>query len=89
VLGRKIEQAMLAQTVAAAEAHGVRRLVGLYVPTAKNGMVEAHYEQLGFQRVSRDNDGRTVWLLNIADYVRPDLPMLFEEPVYSGATETS
>jgi FkbH-like protein len=48
VLGRQVEPASLALIAAEARRLGARRLIGEYVPTAKNGMVKDHYEKLGF-----------------------------------------
>jgi FkbH-like protein len=53
VLGRKVEEAIMADIVARARALGVRRLVGEYCPTAKNGLVRELYPRLGFQEIGR------------------------------------
>jgi FkbH-like protein len=47
-LGRKMEKYMFARLVEAAAARGVRKLIGIYVPAAKNALVARHYEQMGF-----------------------------------------
>jgi predicted enzyme involved in methoxymalonyl-ACP biosynthesis len=39
---------MFARLVEAAAARGVRKLIGIYVPAAKNALVARHYEQMGF-----------------------------------------
>jgi len=74
VLGRQVEQAMLAQVATEAKARNVQRLVGTYIPTAKNGMVADHYKKLGFSEAG-GADGRTVWQLDVTEYVTPKLPM--------------
>lgn len=76
VLGRRVEEAVLAAVVRAARAEGVGRLVGEYIPTAKNRMVSGHYKKLGFEQTS-DTDGHTTWVLDLATYVEPVLPMTF------------
>ncbi len=48
VLGRQVEAATLNLIAAQARLLGARRLVGEYVPSAKNAMVRDHYEKLGF-----------------------------------------
>lgn len=48
VLGRGVERLVLNKLVEAACSDGVSRIVGEYLPTAKNGMVAGHYEALGF-----------------------------------------
>jgi FkbH-like protein len=84
VLGRKVEQAIFAKMAAEAGARGIRRLVGLYLPTAKNGMVAEHYEKLGFRHVSGENGGQTVWEMSLAEYSPPVLPMRFEDQFSGG-----
>lgn len=69
VLGRKIEDALLQHLVAAARRDGATTLVGEYIPTPKNKMVEDHYAKLGFVR-----DGNT-WRLDIGAYTAKDLPL--------------
>jgi FkbH-like protein len=57
VLGRQVERATLDLAVAQARALGASRLVGVYVPTARNGMVRDHYGNLGFHVNAADPDG--------------------------------
>jgi len=74
VLGRRVEEVVLAHIVDAAKSAGVERLIGHYIPTDRNGIVEDHYAKLGFKREESDDRDCTVWALNIADYTAPDLP---------------
>jgi FkbH-like protein len=53
VLGRKVEEAILADIAARARRLGARRLVGEYVPTAKNALVCDLYPRLGFSEIDR------------------------------------
>ncbi len=69
VLKRGMEVAMLDAVVERARAAGAQRLVGTYIPTKKNGMVSGHYQTLGFSRVSNEDDGTTMWSLDVARYV--------------------
>jgi len=78
VLGRRVEEAVLAEAAAAARAAGAKRLVGDYLPTPKNGLVEKHYEKLGFTLAGTLEGGGTRWVLDLADYQAPDLPMVIE-----------
>ena len=66
VLGRKVEQAVLAELIAVARQRGIRRLVGTYRPTERNRLVEDHYAKLGFARRGDRADGTTVWTLEAA-----------------------
>src|SRR5206468_3631711 len=78
VLGRRVEEAVLAEVAAAAKAAGAQRLVGRYVPTARNRLVADHYARLGFSRLGEAADGTTTWALDLAAYRPPDLPIRVE-----------
>ena len=72
VLGRQVEEATLNLLVTRARELGVRRLVGFYFPTRKNGMVEDHYSRLGFTRTSGKEEPNSSWVLPIAEYTPRD-----------------
>lgn len=61
VLMRGMEGFTLNCVNEAAAGRGARRLVGQFIPTAKNGMVRQHYEKLGFARVAEGADGSSTW----------------------------
>jgi len=63
VLGRRVEQMVLREIIAHARAMGVRRLIGVYRPTERNGMVREHYAKLGFLPAGEDASGETTWQL--------------------------
>ena len=69
VLGRQVEPTTLNLVAAAAKRLGARRLVGEYMPTAKNGMVKEHYPKLGFAPLDRSRDGRARYALDLAGFV--------------------
>ena len=50
-LGRQMERFMFDRLVEAAAERRVGRIVGVYRPTAKNGLVKELYDQMGFRRV--------------------------------------
>jgi FkbH-like protein len=56
VLGRKVEEAILADVAARARGLGAKRLIGEYCPTAKNALVRELYPRLGFQEIERSRD---------------------------------
>lgn len=68
VLCRGVEQLVLNAIVAKARKFGIKRVVGEYLPTPKNGMVKDHYSKLGF---TAEQGGR--WAMETARYV--DLPV--------------
>ena len=61
VLKRDMEFAMMDALVHACQARGVKKIVGHYYPTAKNGMVREFYGVQGFTKVSEDDKGNTDW----------------------------
>ncbi|MBB5440359.1 FkbH-like protein [Pedobacter sp. AK017] len=52
VLKRGMENFTLNTIVGYAKDNGFKRIVGEYLPTAKNQMVEAHYPKLGFNKLA-------------------------------------
>ncbi len=54
VFGRKVEDAIFADIAAHARDLGARRLIGEYLPTAKNALVRELYPRLGFTEIGRD-----------------------------------
>jgi FkbH-like protein len=75
VLGRRVEELVLATVAEAAQSAGAKRLKGTYIPTNKNGLVLEHFSKLGFTRTGEFPDGATTWALDLTDYVAPELPM--------------
>ena len=70
VLGRRVEEAVLAALAEAARAEGAEALLGRYIASGRNGMVEDHYARLGFTAAGKD-----LWRLELAGWMAPDLPM--------------
>jgi FkbH-like protein len=68
VLGRQVEQATLSIIVAEATRLGIDRLVGEYIPTPKNSMVQRHYPNLGFSIDRETADGGNTSVLSISQY---------------------
>ncbi len=75
VLGRKVEEACLQVLVASCKELGAERLIGLYRPTEKNGMVREMYPTLGFTLLSETEDGQTRWELELPEFMGSDVPM--------------
>ena len=78
VLGRKVEQMMLREIVLRARDAGIERIIGRYIPTAKNGLVKDHYGKLGFSQIGEE-DGATVWGLPV-DTEIAEVPMRVVHP---------
>ena len=65
VLKRGVEQLLLNNLAEAARARGLARIVGEYIPTAKNVLVKNHYRDLGFTETGSDDGGSTAWELKL------------------------
>ena len=68
VLKRGMEDAVMDTLVEDARKRGVTTVYGYYYPTAKNGMVREFYASFGFEKVSEEENGSTVWKLDAASY---------------------
>ena len=68
VLKRDMEFAMMDMLVKKAESQGIKTIKGYYYPTAKNGMVKEFYSLHGFEKISEDQEGNTVWKIDIENY---------------------
>jgi FkbH-like protein len=75
VLGRRVEELVLATVAQAAKNAGAKRLIGTYLPTKKNSLVAEHFAKLGFAKLSDLPDGGTTWTLDLDSYTAPELPM--------------
>lgn len=72
VLKRTMELAMFDALCEAARARGVKALVGRYLRTAKNAMVQDLYPELGFTLVERAADGASsTWRLELSEVSAP------------------
>jgi FkbH-like protein len=78
VLGRQVEPTTLNLIAALAKSLGARRLIGQYIPTAKNGMVRDHYAKLGFCAVGGD-DGTACHALDLAEFTPRETFVEIEE----------
>jgi FkbH-like protein len=65
VLGRKVELAVLQELITEARARRIRRLIGSYLPTERNKLVEDHYAKLGFTRRGAPHAGASMWELDV------------------------
>ena len=78
VLVRGVEQYLMNVVFDEARRRGCRRVVGEYVPTAKNGMVRDFFEKFGFEKIGQQENGQTAWALDVSNY-RP--ATVFIQPV--------
>jgi len=85
VLGRKLEEAMLKLLADQARSQGMKRLVGRYIPSKKNGMVKEHYKKLGFELAESLDNGESIWNLDLEKFDDShadlnDLPVTYITP---------
>lgn len=66
VLRRGMENFTLNTIVNYAKENGYKNIIGEYIPTAKNQMVEKHYTDLGFEDIS--SNGKNLFSLNTDTY---------------------
>jgi FkbH-like protein len=88
VLGRKVEVAVLQELLTQARTRGIRRLVGRYLPTEKNKLVEDHYAKLGFTLLARQPDGASSWELEVESAPTADLPIAVHRSGFASPVET-
>ncbi len=71
VLKRDMEYAMMDELVGACKNKAISSIYGYYYPTPKNSMVKDFYGLQGFDKISEDEDGNSVWRLDISSDRRP------------------
>ncbi|MBF0595419.1 MAG: HAD family hydrolase [Candidatus Omnitrophica bacterium] len=71
VLSRGMEEFICQSLVDAGREMGAKRLVGVYIPTAKNKMVADLYPRLGFKPVPASREGATQWALCLDNSLQP------------------
>jgi len=74
VLSRRVEEAVLDVMIDNARSRGIRKIIGHYIPTERNGMVKDHYARLGFQLVERQPE-LDVWEIDVPGYSAKNPPI--------------
>ena len=69
VLKRGMENFTLNTIIKVAKEYGFNKIIGEYIPTPKNNMVEDHYQQLGFSAIDA---GQNLYQLDIDDYANKE-----------------
>lgn len=65
VLKRDMEFAMMDELAKTSKKMGIIRIIGYYYPTIKNVMVKDLYNDMGFNKVSEDDEGNTIWVMEL------------------------
>ncbi len=79
VLKRGVEAMVHNHFCRLARSMGLQRLQGAYIPTPKNDLVREHYPNLGFELVSQEADGSTLWRFPIDDNWKPHTVYIEEQ----------
>jgi FkbH-like protein len=89
ILGRGIEECMLANAVRHARAAGITAIEAEYLPTPKNGLVSGLYPRLGFAALERLDGGAVCYRLDLASATGSTVAMpvwlTIENPVEDAA----
>ena len=81
VLKRDMECAMMDALAGRCAGRGIGVIRGFYYPTAKNRMVRDFYRDMGFEKRSEDEQGATVWELDLrAGYERKNRYIRIKNP---------
>ncbi len=78
VLNRKIEEAICNRIAMDARRAGVGKIIGIYLPTDRNGIARDLFERLGFEANSArpsDEQAGTRWVLDVERFVPFDVPL--------------
>ena len=65
VLKREMELAMFDTLIEQCQARGIRKIIGVYIPTKKNPMVAGLYGELGFISAGDSAGGQQLWQLEL------------------------
>jgi len=65
VLKREMEFAMFDVLIEQCQARGIRKIIGIYIPSKKNSMVAGHYASLGFISMGGASEGRELWCYDV------------------------
>jgi FkbH-like protein len=71
VLKREMEFAMFDSLVEQCQASGIRKIMGVYIPSKKNSIVAGHYASLGFTPVCGVSEGRELWCYDVPSTYAP------------------
>ena len=80
VLKREMEFAMFDALVEQCQLRGIRKIVGVYIRSQKNGMVAAHYAGLGFSAMSGTSEDGELWGTTFPQPTRPEHAIFVEPP---------
>ena len=71
VLKREMEFAMFDALVEQCQLRGIRKIIGVYIPSKKNSMVAGHYASLGFSAMTGTSEGGEWWSYDVPPTYSP------------------
>jgi len=71
VLKREFELAMFDALAEQCQARGIHKIVGVYIPSKKNGMVVEHYANVGFTSAGKAPEGGDLWHYDVPSNYSP------------------
>jgi FkbH-like protein len=85
VLKRQVEEEVLNEIARLAQHSGCTRVIGQYIPSAKNGMVRELYPKMGFVHVKEEEDAIQIYALDIAQYEAIATKIKMTKEIYATA----
>jgi FkbH-like protein len=67
VLQREFENAMMDFLIGECQNRNIKEIIGTYIKTKKNSLVESHYQKMGFDLVEKNEDASSTWKYLIDD----------------------
>jgi FkbH-like protein len=86
VLSREMELAMFDALVEQCQARGIRKIVGVYIPSRKNSMVAGHYLNLGFTAIEGGSESRQLWHYDVPQSYAPKTRCICKIAASAGAS---
>jgi FkbH-like protein len=88
VLKRQVEEEVLNEIVRLAQVRGCTRVIGQYIPSAKNGMVSDLYPKMGFTYMREEANGVQFYKLDVAEYEANPTKINVKLEIYATAGNT-
>jgi FkbH-like protein len=85
VLKRQVEEEALNEIVRLARDRGCTKVVGRYIPTAKNGMVRDLYPKMRFAHSREESGGVQVYELDVAQFQAKPTNIHVNQEAYAAA----
>lgn len=74
IIGRKAEIGFVGYILRDLQKRGINKVLGIYIPSAKNMLTKGIFEKLGFVLVEKKDDGEEIWEYSLETL--PEMPEL-------------